>query len=444
MLQPIDVPVGRDLVGPSVRDGEIRVEALGRCLRLPHDDAAERDEDDDERCRERQVHESDRDAATDPERAERPDDRVEQQRYQCGHAEEEHRVSGRLRERPGEEHEHRQPDELNPAGDLDSRRAGLSAHADDRTRARGPARPPAWDWSWAEDGALALDPDASWEPPQRPAATVTRLNGARPSGTVLGMPPPRAQRRAVRARRRSHAAERRRLAVVIAIALVALGTLLVTAFGGGDHPNGSTTGPASASRLLPAGPPTLQAVSRLGTLTLDLPVNQRRITAVGYFAASDGALALTPIGTQANQGLLRRLVHAIVGGGSGSPHWYLLPGGDGPSTSALDVGAAPGTDVYSPVDGTIVGIEQVTLDGQVHGQRIEIQPNQAPSLVVAVAGLAADPALAVGAQVTAGSTKLGVLIDLSKVEKQSLARYTNDAGNHVLVEVHPAATLDIR
>ena len=30
-------------------------------------------------------------------------------------------------------------------------------------------------------------------------------------------------------------------------------------------------------------------------------------------------------------------------------------------------------------------------------------------------------------------------IDLSGVEKQSLARYTNDAGNHVLIEVHAAA-----
>ena len=46
--------------------------------------------------------------------------------------------------------------------------------------------------------------------------------------------------------------------------------------------------------------------------------------------------------------------------------------------------------------------------------------------------------------VTSGSSKLGVVEDLSKVETQALARYTNDAGNHVLIEVHPAATLDIR
>ena len=264
------------------------------------------------------------------------------------------------------------------------------------------------------------------------------------------MPPPSALAsgrggRAVRARRhRRDDAERRRLAVAIAIAIVAIVTLLVTAFGGGDHPTSSIAAPASAARLLPAGPPTLQAVARLGTLTLDLPVNQSRITAIGYFAASDGALGLTPIGTQANQGLLRRLAHTIFGGGSGSPRWYLLPGGNGPPTSALDIGAPPGSDVYSPVNGTIVGIEKVILNGGVHGERIDIQPATAPSFLVSVSDLAADPALTVGASVTQGSSKLGGLLDLSKVETQTLSRYTNDAGNHVLIEVHAAATVEIR
>jgi hypothetical protein len=100
--------------------------------------------------------------------------------------------------------------------------------------------------------------------------------------------------------------------------------------------------------------------------------------------------------------------------------------------------------VYAPVAGTIVGIEKVILDGKVHGQRIDIQPTDAPSLVVSVANIAADPSLTVGAAVRAGASKLGELLDLSHIETQTLARYTNDAGNHVLVEVHPAATLAIR
>jgi hypothetical protein len=265
----------------------------------------------------------------------------------------------------------------------------------------------------------------------------------RHSGTVLSMSPPSAPGRSVRSRRRRHDVRRRRLAVAAAVAAIALGTLIFTAFGGGDHPTPGITAPASAARLLPAGPPGLRPVARLGTLTLELPVSPSRITAVGFYSTSDGSVSLTPIGSQANQGLLKRLAHAIFGGGSGSPHWYLLPGSDGPSTSALNVGAAAGSDVYSPVDGTIVGIEKLRIDGQVYGKRVDIQPTNAPSLVVSVSDLAVDPSLAVGSGVIAGSSKLGELLDLSRFEKQALARYTNDPGDHVLIEVRPAATLAV-
>jgi hypothetical protein len=47
--------------------------------------------------------------------------------------------------------------------------------------------------------------------------------------------------------------------------------------------------------------------------------------------------------------------------------------------------------------------------------------------------------LVVGAAVTASQTRLGTVNDLSAVEEQALARYTNDAGNHVALEVRPAA-----
>jgi hypothetical protein len=228
---------------------------------------------------------------------------------------------------------------------------------------------------------------------------------------------------------------------VAAVAVVALGTLLVTAFGGGDHPRQSVVPPAAATRLLPAGPPIPRSIARLGALRIQLPVSESRLTAVGYFGAEDGAIALSPVGAQANEGLIRRLVHKVVGGGNGWPRWYLLSGGHGPSTSALDVGAAPGTDVYSPVDGTIVGMSKVVLNGRTYGTRIDIQPSAAPSLVVSVSHLAADPSLTVGAMVTAAASKLGVVLDFSQAEHQTLSRYTNDAGNHVLIEVHPSATL---
>jgi hypothetical protein len=236
---------------------------------------------------------------------------------------------------------------------------------------------------------------------------------------------------------------RRRLAVLVVITVVAVATLLVSAFGGGNHEAVATPAPASAARLLPAGPPEPQVVARYGSLHIQLPIDKSRVTAIGYHAGTEGALPLSPVGRQANEGLLKRLVHKVVGGGSGSTRWYQLSGGTGAATSALAVGAAPGTDAYAPVDGTIVGLGDVVLNGRTYGSRIDIEPTGAPSIVVSVSHLRADPSLAVGSSVTASGSKLGQVLDFSHAEKQSLARYTNDAGNHVLVEVHPAPTLAV-
>jgi hypothetical protein len=131
-------------------------------------------------------------------------------------------------------------------------------------------------------------------------------------------------------------------------------------------------------------------------------------------------------------------VHGIFGGGGGSPRWYQLGGG---GTSAIDVGAPVGSDVYSPVDGTVVAIRPFVVEGKRYGSEIDIQPQTGPSLLVAVTQLVADPALTVGTAVVSGATKLGRVVNLAAVERQSLARYTNDAGNHVTVEVRSAPAL---
>ena len=83
------------------------------------------------------------------------------------------------------------------------------------------------------------------------------------------------------------------------------------------------------------------------------------------------------------------------------------------------------------------------LNGRAYGSRIDIQPSAAPSLVVAVSHVRVDPSLAVGSPVTSAGSKLGSVVDFSHAEHQALSRYTNDSGNHVVVEVHPAATLSL-
>jgi hypothetical protein len=349
-------------------------------------------------------------------------------------------VAGRRHHDPDEQQQDRPADQLNPARDLDPRRAAGGAHARDRTAQVIALRPPDWDWSFGVDGALALERHELWDEP----AQRSRLKALRPSATVPGMSPPVAPRRA-RTTRRQHLERerrRRRLALLVALALVALVTVLLSAFGGsGKAPQAPA--PASASRLLPAGPPLPEIIARRGALHIQLPVSQSRITAIGYQGGSEGSLALSPLGTQANQGLLKRVIHSIVGGSAGRPRWYQLPGGLGPSTSSIDVGAAPGTDVYSPVDGTIVAIDNLILNGRPYGSRIDIQPSGAPSLVVSLSHVHVDPALQVGSTVTAGGSKLGEVVDFSHAERAALARYTNDAGNHVVVEAHPSAALQV-
>ena len=177
-------------------------------------------------------------------------------------------------------------------------------------------------------------------------------------------------------------------------------------------------------------------------LRLFLPIAPERITAIGFRAAGETALPLDPVGARANAGLLERVKDKIFdGGGSEGLRYYLIGGGRGVQTGGLDVGAAAGTNVYAPVDGTVLAINDVIVSGERFGDRIDLSPTTGPGLVVIVTNLGADSDLTVGAPVVASETKLGRVLDLSEVEQASLARFTQDRGQHVHLEVQPAADL---
>jgi hypothetical protein len=256
------------------------------------------------------------------------------------------------------------------------------------------------------------------------------------------MRPPRPTRER-RCAQQARARQTHRLRRLIGLTLVGVAfgaTLLLTAFSGSDTVPVSTTQPAPATRLVPAGPPAPQVVAVEGNLRLQLPVSQQAVTAIGYHEGNSGALQLDPLGRRMNEGFLARVARKLFGGGASGLRWYQLSGG---RTDVLVVGAAPGTDVYSPVDGTVVGITEHVINGKVFGVRVDVQPSSAPSLVVSLTNVRPDPALTVGSSVAALVSKLGPVVDVSRVERQSLARFTQDAGNHVSVEVHPTATLAI-
>lgn len=237
-----------------------------------------------------------------------------------------------------------------------------------------------------------------------------------------------------------------RIVFTALVSAVLLLTLLLTAFGSvsGGGSIQLAAAPLAAANVHPGGRPEPQVVASADSLRLQLPIAQTAVTAIGYHRAGGSSLRLDPVGHQGNAGVLSRLWRRLAGSRDGRLVWYQLSGSRGPGTSAIDIGAAPGTDVYAPVAGTIVGITDYVISNRVYGARVDVRPLTAPSVVVSLIHLRPDPALTVGSAVAASRSKLGVVLDLAKVERQALARYTQDAGNNVSLEVRPAATLSLR
>jgi hypothetical protein len=226
----------------------------------------------------------------------------------------------------------------------------------------------------------------------------------------------------------------------VLVGIVAVTTLALTAFG--DPAADRAPAVASVSPApVQSAPPETQVLATIGNLRLQSPIAQGGLTAIGFHGSEQGALVLQPVGPQANEGLLARLWHRITGSSRRGWPWYQLESG---ALRTLDAGAVAGTDVYSPVDGTIVAIREQVVSGRVVGAQLELRPTAAPSLVVMIENIEPDRALTVGANVAAGSSKLGRVVDISRYERQALADYAADHGNNVSIQVYPSASLGVR
>ncbi|HYI75925.1 MAG TPA: hypothetical protein VEW90_11690, partial [Gaiellaceae bacterium] len=232
----------------------------------------------------------------------------------------------------------------------------------------------------------------------------------------------------LRADRRRAQAKSRRIAVAIVIAVLAVATLALTAFDGETSPAVSRPAPLPVT----SAPPEPQILATVGNLRVQSPVAQGGVTAVGFHGSAEGALVLKPVGPQRNEGLVARLWHRITGVSKTGLAWYQLSGGP---LRTLDVGAVAGTDVYSPVDGTVVAIRDQIVSGKRIGAEIELRPASAPSLVVSIQNVRLDPALSVGDNVAAERSKLGTVTDISRHERQALGKYAVEGGNNVALQV---------
>ncbi len=315
-----------------------------------------------------------------------------------------------------------------------------------------------WGWELELDGALAVERQAD---PHRPSWTSgpasEQLDAAGTEGGQLGLKGEpssdsvthvaRPEAYALGPDGASGSRPIRIRFLRLAVAIVSIGLVATVAALVVDRWTGTTETAAPvlaepSSRLLPGGPPEPQVVALLENLRLFLPIAPERITAIGFRASGETALPLDPVGTRANAGLLERVKDKIFGGeASEGLRYYLIGGGVGAQTGGLDIGAPAGTNVYAPVDGTVLAVNDVIVSGEHFGHRIDLSPTTGPGLVAIVTNLDVDPNLTVGAPVVASETRLGQVLDLSEVEQASLARFTQDRGQHVHLEVHPAADL---
>ncbi len=217
--------------------------------------------------------------------------------------------------------------------------------------------------------------------------------------------------------------------IVLIVTAVALGDAVRGRLADGDRSEVPTLVAPSAE----TGPPSAVLLARRDQVPLYLPVRATDVTAVLYHDVEESAgLALEPLGRELDAGLLDELEQRIVGPESGGVAHYV----DGGTTS-VDIGATADTAVWSPVDGTITSIVPNVIDGTRYGDVISIQPPDT-SLVVIVGHVRAASGLRVGDRVFAKGgprTQLGEVADLSPVLDQDLRRFTQDAGNHVHLEV---------
>ena len=177
--------------------------------------------------------------------------------------------------------------------------------------------------------------------------------------------------------------------------------------------------PAATKRIAPGTRPPDIPIAKVGLVSLRLPVDPDRLTAIAFHPVDNPqAVEMEPEGS---------LDH----------HQAARNGRPGPERGAIDVGAAAGTPVYSPVDGEVAGLVPYVVQGQIQGSQITINPIQANGYAVVITHIEARPdgvLPPVGTAVTSGVTVLGQIRDFVGIE-QELAQFTSDSGNHVQIAV---------
>ena len=206
-------------------------------------------------------------------------------------------------------------------------------------------------------------------------------------------------------------------------AKVAEGNLLIAE-------NGSSSSPVDA--VGEAHP----IFSKLPDGNLVLPVSAQDATIIAYHSLSDErALALSPMGQQINGSVVSRSISRVFSGASGIKYYLLKSKGRVVAeTGAVDIGAAAGTIITSPVRGTVTSVKEYKLYGKYDDVQVDISPAGMSGVTISLL-FVDEPAVVIGQSVIEGKTQIGKVREAPPELAASLSEYTHDAGSHVHIQV---------
>lgn len=246
-------------------------------------------------------------------------------------------------------------------------------------------------------------------------------------------------------------------AIVALASIAAIGAAAIPSLRGEAYVSSVTSARAAEVPVLrqAASPGETPLFATYGDVKLRLPVNPDDLTEIGFHQASFSyALSMsTPLAdadmshARESRGTERadkqpRGVDAVL---QGTVLRMWREGGWGEPDTSADVGAAVGSTVVSPVDGTVIKVKPYKLYNKWDDYEIHIQPEGHPELdvvLIHIDGLEVE----VGDKVLGGITPLAVIRRLDDKEPMQLRSYTplGDGGNHVHVQVNDTTNPDYK
>jgi murein DD-endopeptidase MepM/ murein hydrolase activator NlpD len=249
------------------------------------------------------------------------------------------------------------------------------------------------------------------------------------------------------------------LGVVAAVLLVGVAALMLL-----DGP-ARNPAPVSAAELLAEASdgdsrPKTEPTPRFATyddITFRLPFDPPALTVLAFHQASGTkARHLTSLVPDTSAGALKQAIDAAkaatitVVAAAGLPPQSYANAEDvwtgsairlwrsnrtGEPDTAADIGVNPGTDVYSPITGTVLQARAYDLYGKYPDWEIHIRPDGHPELDLVLIHVD-DVSVRAGDRVSAGVTRIAAVRDLSKVMYMQLASYTLNGGTHVHMQLN--------